>query len=172
MTCFSFYREGGRKKKEEKTWACCVCSVAMFLIFPPPSLLRDCLENLPSEQMASAGRRLEAGTWALYAAHTHSHIPISSTHKKEGEQRRSVGNFTTGLFWETVHMFVYRRLARGSDVDTGEQESSLASSAGVIPVTLIVHHLNAMSYRTTPIATEQHKEEALVCSTACRRLHM
>lgn len=69
-------------------------------------------------------------------------------------------------------MFVYRRLARGRDVDTGEQESSLASSAGVIPVTLIVHHLNMMSYRTTPIATERHKEEALVFSTVRRRLLM
>lgn len=62
------------------------------------------MENLPSEQMASAGRRMKLEP--LYAARSFPPFPTQAfvkIKKKKEEQQRSIGNLTTRLFWETVH---------------------------------------------------------------------
>lgn len=91
--------------------------LSLFAVQPcfsfPLSLLWNRLENLPSEQMVSAGRRvkLEPGLCTL---HTHTHFLFPSTSVCKREQWRSIGNSTMGLFWETEHTFVYCIFALGS----------------------------------------------------------
>lgn len=123
----------------------------------------------------------EERNWALHCKHTHTdtHIrthtcfPCSSTRN----QHNSAGNLYMCLFWEMVHAVLDSNSASGStlqlkDVDTGEHLCRLKNKTspppflGRIPITLIIHEMNAMCY-TSP--TRKHKEASEICG--CARPH-
>lgn len=67
--------------------------------------------------------RLPGGEWSwnlLCTLHAHKHTRIlphfqlKPLWNKKREQQRSIGNFSTGLFWKTVHTFICWSLAFGS----------------------------------------------------------
>lgn len=145
---------------------CRVCTVAKFPI-SLQSLLWNCLENLPGEQMALAGRRIKLKP-GLYTLHTH--FPISRASFCKREQQRSSGNLTMGLFWKT-RLFIGAFLHAAATVntlDTGECLCRLEKSiepplAGMISITLIimVSIMNVMCSLFDPFVKGTKKQRSI-----------
>lgn len=70
------------------------------MLLASTSLLWNCLENIPSEQMPSVRKKMNLRP-GLYTLCTH--FPISSKSICKRKQQMSTGDLTVALFWETLN---------------------------------------------------------------------
>lgn len=100
--------------KNNRAWF--VCCVAMFLISPVFTM--GLFGKPPQWADGVCREENEAGTCSVHCTHTNTrilpHFQLKPLWNKKREQQRSIGNFSTGLFWKTVHTFICWSLAFGS----------------------------------------------------------
>lgn len=143
MYCFLFFNILNMKKEG----ACCVCSVAMFLI--PPVFTMELFGKPPHWADGVCREEREAGTWALYAAHAHFPFPAQAFVKGTSVVYREFNH--QSVLGNTAHVCLLQSCswihaaATVKDMDSGESFSAnqrtgscLPPSLGMISITLII----------------------------------